>query len=147
MPITDFSYSGNPSASDLDALRFAIMDVDSADPQLSDAELNYLLTQKGSVQAAAIAACQRLITKYSRFVDSRFGPSSEANSQRVTMYKTTLAELRREAGTSCVPFAGGISKSSKDAYNADNDRVAPFFGRDKFSNPGLDQPISLEIDE
>lgn len=136
MPLTDFTYSGDPSTSDLDKVRFLIMDVDAADPQLRDNEINYLITAKGSVTAAAIAACERLIFKYSRHPDVTFGPSSVSGSQRVQMYKEALATLRRDVGLAVMPFAGGIGKASKDVYEGDSDRVAPTFRRATHSAPG-----------
>jgi hypothetical protein len=38
----NFSYSGDPADSDLDAIRFFCQDTDSADPLISDEEIEYL---------------------------------------------------------------------------------------------------------
>jgi hypothetical protein len=132
-----FTYT-NPSASDLGATRFLIGDTDANYPQLTDEEINYLLTAKGSVYAAAIAACDALIGKYSRDVDVRFGPSSESNSQRKDAYKLLKTQLKSAAISNGValPFSGGISIADKQTQEGDSDRVLPNFTKNQFDYPG-----------
>lgn len=69
-----WSYSGNPGASNLDEVRFLIQDTDTDDQLLSDAEINYLLTQWTfdsvvDAYSTAIAAVGILIAKASRAVE------------------------------------------------------------------------------
>lgn len=59
-----FTYSGDPSASDLDAVRFLISDTNSDDAELQDEEIYYLLTTWGQTYDAAIAACEVIAGKY-----------------------------------------------------------------------------------
>jgi hypothetical protein len=121
-----FSYSGNPGASDLDALRFLIGDTDSADAQLTDEELSYLLTQHDdSVRHAGLSACRRLIAKYSRCVDQRTGDIDVKYSQRVSQLRSLMVDIREGLVPSV--YAGGISKADIEAVQDDDDRQGPMF--------------------
>jgi len=59
-----FTYSGDPSASDLDAVRFLIGDTAENDAELQDEEILYLLTTWGGTYPAAIAACEVVSGRY-----------------------------------------------------------------------------------
>jgi hypothetical protein len=66
-----FTYSGDPSARGLDAVRFLINDTDSADPLMTDAEINWLLdATEQSVYQAAHDACYALAGKFARQADT-----------------------------------------------------------------------------
>lgn len=64
-----FTYSGNPSASDRDAVRFMIQDTDSTDALMQDAEIDWLLAQVTNVYQAAHDACYALAAKFARKAD------------------------------------------------------------------------------
>lgn len=132
------TYLSDPSLNDTAAVRFLVGDTDDDERQFSDEEIGWLLTQKGSVYGAAIAACDALIAKYARDVDVRFGPSSESNSQRVKAYQELKKELKRQSLTSgsALPYAGGISKGDKSIVEQNADRVKPSFTRSSFNHPG-----------
>jgi len=121
-----FSYSGDPGASDLDALRFLIGDTDSADEQLTDEELSYLLTEHDdSVRHAGLSACRRLIAKYSRYVDQRTGDIDIKYSQRLAHLRGVIADIRQGLVPSV--YAGGISKADIESVQEDDDRQGPVF--------------------
>lgn len=116
-----WTYGGDPAGSILDALRFLLGDTDEDDQQLSDEELNYLLTENDdSVTAAGLSACRRMIAKYSRYVDQKTGDIDTKYSQRLGHYRTLLAMIRE--GLIPTPYAGGISKSDMEAVQDDEDR-------------------------
>ena len=77
-----WSYSGDPSSSDRDALRFLIGDTDTSDQQLVNEELDYLLTEHGAVGPAGIAACRAMIGKYARLVDQSTGSIQHRQIER-----------------------------------------------------------------
>jgi hypothetical protein len=129
-----FSYSGDPSASPLDELRFWIGDTDSTDAQLSDQEVKYLLrSNNDSVTAAAIEACRRLISKYSRYVDQKTGDIDIKYSQKIGQLEATISHIR--AGMNPVPYAGGISQSDIETVQDDDDRQGPVFSLGMMDNP------------
>jgi hypothetical protein len=127
-----FSYDTSLATSK-DRVRFAIGDTDKDDPQFSNEEITALLTIYGSVTVTASAAARALSAKYSREADKWVGDLKILASQKARAYKD-LAESLESAATSAtgVPSAGGISVAQKQAYEADTDRVAPFFKRDMF---------------
>ena len=124
-----WSYSGDPSASDKDAVRFTIQDTDSSDQQMSDEEVNWLLTEYGSVRAAAIAAARTLAAKYARSVDKAVGDLRLSLSQKHAHYQSLVAQLEKSSAIIAIPWAGGISAADKQAYEDDSDRVRPKFGK------------------
>ena len=126
-----WSYSGNPSASTRDAVRFAIGDTLTADQQLTDEEIDYVLTFKSTVIGAAISCCDGLIARYSRLVTQGVGSISVSYSDRIRQYKELLARLRLR-GPAAIPFAGGTTVSGKDLANEDTDRDRPAFDLDSF---------------
>ena len=128
-----WSYSGDPSSSDRDALRFLVGDTDTSDQQLSNEELAYLLTEHGAVRPAGIAACRAMIGKYARLVDQSTGSIRISYSQRIKHYQFLLGEIRR--GRLVAPYAGGISVSDAETVNEDTDRAAPTFSVGMHDNP------------
>src|SRR5690606_25432890 len=137
-PAVTWTYSGDPSSTDRDAVRFLIGDTDTDDPQVSDEEIDYLLTSHGSVNAAALGAARAILARYSRLVDKSVGDLRLSYSQRVSGYKTLVASLQqRVAMAVATPFAGGLSKSQKESVEDDSDRVEPAFERDQFRPDGV----------
>ncbi len=124
-----FTYSGDPSSSTRDLVRFKIGDTDSASPILADAEVDYLLLNEGSTAQAILAAALEVLTRFARQVDKTVGPTQIAASQRHAQYKETVERLKREFRRGSVPFAGGISIDDKERRIDDDDRVRPAFTR------------------
>ena len=89
-----WSYSGNPTGSDKDQVRFLIGDTDETDQLLQDEEINFLLQAKGSAQSAAIHACSVIMATLAREVDYTIGPESVKASQRLENYKTIMQNLK-----------------------------------------------------
>ena len=125
------SYSGNPSASDLDYVRFLIGDTDTTSEQLSDDEINALVTMYGSAINAASYAADSLYAKYARKVNKKIGDLSIDYSDLAKHYKDLATTLRRQASIRlAAPYAGGISKTTKEANEVDTDLVKPSFTKD-----------------
>lgn len=77
-----FTYTSDPLNTPLDAVRFLIGDVDSSEPQLQDAEIEWLIelwSAKGSLYYPASMAAEAIAAKYSREV------TVSADSQSVGM--------------------------------------------------------------
>ena len=143
-----WTYGGDPSANSRDAVRFLIGDTDTADQQLTDAEIAYLVTAEGGVSAAAVAAVRALLAKFARLVDKSVGDLSVSYSQRRDQYQALLGELKtRHAMRSATPFAGGISLAQKDSVEDDSDRVPPAFERDQFRIAGTDDSPEENLSE
>lgn len=132
-----FSYSGDPSTSNKDEVRFLIQDTDAQDPLLQDEEINFLLNQNNDqTKIAAIKAAEVISSQFSRLADTTIGDFSIKHSQRAQTFMQLAEQLRDQAGKTRVkPFAGGISKSDKTAVEGDTDRVKPSFKKGKFDFP------------
>lgn len=136
-PVTlKFSYSGDPSKSDKDKVRFLIGDTDANAPLLGDPEITYLITEEGTPVRASIAAAVAISAKFSRLSDESVGDVSKSYSQRAEQYKKLADQLRqRQAEKSVCPYAGGISVADKQSVEGNTDRVDPAFYRDLHNNP------------
>ena len=122
-----FSYSGDPASSDKDAVRFLIQDTVASSKEFEDEEITYMLTTKGNVRSAAILALKTLASKYATAVDKAVGDLRLSLSQKYDHYVSLIKQFEGEAAMVALPFAGGISVSNKETYEADSDRVQPRF--------------------
>jgi hypothetical protein len=122
------SYSGDPSASDLDFVRFSIRDTSTSDELLEDNEINGLLTEHGSKYQAAAAAAEAVALGFAREADDiTMGKLRIDRSKRADMYFTLAKRLKLDARRRVAPWAGGISKTDKETRRDDSDRVKPSF--------------------
>lgn len=85
-----WTYSGNPSSSDRDAVRFLVADTVSTDPLITDEEIAYLLDVYSEAPTAAVGAARAIAAKFSREADQArsIGDLSlnESLSQKSTQY-------------------------------------------------------------
>jgi hypothetical protein len=123
-----WTYSGNPSSSDKDAIRYLIGDTDTNNQLLSDEEIAYELT-RSNVYGAAALSCNAIVAKLSRLVDTYLDRDIRANmSQAVKNYQALARNLEFKARLSiAAPFCGGVSVSDKESREQDTDRVSPYF--------------------
>lgn len=71
------TYSGDPSARKLDAVRFMSRDIDMTAPRLSDAEIEWLLDEHSQdAYDAAASACENAAGTYASYRDKTVGPLS-----------------------------------------------------------------------
>jgi hypothetical protein len=108
------SYSGDPSSSGLDAVRFWAQDTGNPG-LLSDNEIEYLIAFSGldpdltPVDIAALAA-DRIAAKYAGMVSINADGVSYSGDQLYQKYQALAKELRQSAktmqGWNAVPFAG-----------------------------------------
>lgn len=121
-----WSYSQDPSSTDLDAVRFLVQDVDSTRQLFQDAELTYLISQEHNIWMAAAAACDiqaaRQSSVRSKSVGdlslSYFGPEE---------WKRRGVLLRARGSAHQVISAGGITVADRDALEEDDSLLQPYF--------------------
>lgn len=121
-----WTYSGNPGASNQDAVRFRLGDTDSARPLLSDEEIAYLLASTSNVvlQAAATGARQ-LSAKFGRMPNvsiDGFTVDYGALARQFSELADTLDDEDKRSGEGVTGYAGGISIADMAAVSADTDR-------------------------
>jgi hypothetical protein len=130
-----FTYSGDPSTSTRNYVRFLLNDTDSTDALFSDEELNYVISEwSGDAYNAARECAEILIARFSRLADSSSKSVgdisvSESYSSKVTHYKE-LAEslIRRQMRKSPPrPFVNA------QALKSTNDRIVDDFNTDFYA--------------
>jgi len=139
-----FTYSGDPSASARDAVRFLLNDTVSPG-ELADAEINWLVSQNPNVYRAAATGARRLAAQANEGVASKtVGSFTLTYSERATKWLDLAAALENQAkkgvGSTIAPYSGGISKTDKELTADDEDFDKPWFYRDMFDNPGSETP-------
>ena len=122
-----WTYSGDPSNSDADQVRFLIGDTLTADQLLSDEEIAWALTQGSAYNAAAI--CSRAISaNFSRMADKAVDDLKINYSQKSKQYADLAINLEsKESHKALGVYGGGISVADKLSNELDTDRVSPSF--------------------
>lgn len=128
------TYSGDPTASALDEVRFLIGDTDMSNPLLSDHEIGYLTTNYAddNILAAAYAA-EAIASTFGRKSDMSIGKLKvSAGTQRESYDALAKSLFDRARATISL---GGLTISGKDALYEDDDAVQPSFRRGIHDNP------------
>jgi hypothetical protein len=134
-----WSYSGDPSTTSVDAVRFLIGDTDDTDPQLQNEEINWRINQEGTIKVAAYKCCLNLIAKYSRKADRSIGDLRMSFSQQAEAYRKLATDIMVDAAVMAQPYSGGISPTEKLNETLDPTTVQPTFKRGMM---GADGPTS-----
>ena len=137
-----WSYSGDPSASDKDAVRFLVGDTDPEDPLVQDAEIVYAISVGGSPEIAAAVTCESLAARFAREADVKQGSSSETASQRFSHYQDKANQLRLLATLDALPRFGGQYKSEKETFDSDTDAIQPNFRMGMADRPDASHRIN-----
>lgn len=137
-----WSYSGDPTTSSLDEMRFVLGDTtpnNGLDPNnelLQNEEISYALIKYSDFFTAAVVLCEAIIAKFTRMVDERTGDETVYASKKAEQYRQLAEDLRRKIGfNTLLPYAGGTSKSNNEKLNADIDLVKPLFDIGIDDNP------------
>jgi hypothetical protein len=88
-----WNYSGDPSASLRDTVRFLIGDTDPADPLISDEEIGYALTKFAKPELAGAIALRSLAAKWARIGTSAVGELSVDKRTSVQEFVARANEL------------------------------------------------------
>ena len=131
-----WSYSGNPADSSLDEVRFLIGDTDADDQQLSNEEINFLLTDNSSdVYGAAADAARSLMAKYARRADRTVGDLKVSYSQLQKSYAELYKKYSNRAITKKMNVvAGGVFKADREAQRQNESIQQPRFVQEQFRN-------------
>lgn len=136
-----WTYSGDPSSSNRDEVRFLVGDTDTTDQQVNDAEIAYAIAEEANNRLAAARIARTLAAKYARRADKKVGDLDIKWKQLSENYKQLAEDLTSDAAIySAMPFAGGLSVSGKEAVRDNSDRVDPSFRKGQHDNPSLTDP-------
>lgn len=131
-----WSYSGNPSSSERDAVRFLVGDTDTNDQLLSNEEIDYLVTLHGSVHRIASESARAIAAKFARLMNRSIGGLSADFSAKYRQYLELADNLLEKDEVSPVsPFISGFGRSAKEAVELDSDRESTFGRKGQHDNP------------
>lgn len=134
-----FSYSGDPSNSNLDETRFLLGDTDFDNQLFSDSEVLYAIGRRGNPTAAAATLARTAAAKFAALVDKAVGDLRLSYSQRQRQFIDVAARLETYESTGgAVPYAGGIKRVDVESNRSDQSLVDSFFIRKQFDHPGTD---------
>lgn len=124
-----WTYGGDPSANNTDAVRFLVGDTNTSDQLVTDGEISYALAEEGGVIRAAVAICRAIAAKFSRQADKTVGKLSISMSQKAKAYNDLADRLQQKSSVLVTPYAGGLSVSEKETVAGDSDAMQPIFLR------------------
>jgi len=114
-----WTYSGDPTASNKDAVRFEIGDTDTNDQLLTDEEIVYALSVESRIYGAAARCCEALARKFARQADFTLGPQHVAASQRSEAFARLGRDLKSRIASSAPPYMGGPEDVDGPAFKRD----------------------------
>jgi uncharacterized protein YycO len=138
-----FTYSGDPSTSTRNYVRFLLNDVTSTDALFSDEEITYVITEwSGDAYEAARELAEILIARFARLADSTSKSVgdisvSESYGSKITHYKELAQSLAQRKMRKSPPRPWAKS----DALKSTDDRTTSDFGTD-FVVGQMDNPNS-----
>jgi hypothetical protein len=122
-----WTYSGNPSASAKDAIRFSVGDTDTTDQLLSDEEIAYITTTFGSSFYGASQAALAIAAKFARLMSRNIGGLSADFAAKYQHYLELSDSIKNnEEMFPVAPYGSGWSKSQKETIRNNDDREETF---------------------
>lgn len=138
-----FTYSGDPTTSNRNKVRFLINDTTSTDALFSDEELDYLITEWGTnVYEICRAACEVLVSRFSRLADSTSKSVGDISvSESYTAKSKQYQDLANSFLNRKLRKAPPTMWANTDALKSTDDRTTSDFGTD-FVVGQMDNPNS-----
>lgn len=119
-----YNYSGDPTTSDLDNVRFLLRDTGPVPPneddtvstgwELSDQEIAYLLTEDDNVFMAAALGALQIATGYGIKANKRIGPLNINYKGQLETYTNLATALQKKANTYAKQSGAVMTQSSND---------------------------------
>ena len=92
-----FTYSGDPSKSQLDECRFLLGDTNEKSPIMQDEEINYIIAQYGKdITLLRYHLFLQAATIFARAIRRSLGPQSEDPTSRLEFFESQAAEYKRK---------------------------------------------------
>lgn len=140
-----WTYSGNPGASALDAVRFLVGDTDSTVQLVLDAEITWALSQQTQIYLAGAVVADSLARKFATRANITSGDTKVDYSQRATVYKQMAVTLRLEGRKrGATPFAGGQTITDKLSQEQDANRVPGAFKVNQDNNRLVSSTLDVQ---
>lgn len=122
-----YTYDGDPSKNDRDAVRWYVGDTDERRPMLDDREVDFALVANPNVLIAASVCAEALSGKFAREANVSVGGISKALGTVSESFRKHAETLRARACLSAgVSFPATI-RSEKEALELDTNLTSPEF--------------------
>lgn len=109
----DWTYSGDPSSSDLDRYRFTIGDNLKDEPVLQDKEIDFILLEYSSENERLYHLYEYAAHFFARRVSRKLGPQSEFTSDRQKHFEEKAIYYRHKMQSS---FGLSLPKASSTIF-------------------------------
>jgi hypothetical protein len=157
--VSTYSYGGDPSANDKDAVRSEIRDTNSSAWLLSDAEVDWYILDENQVAAGtptkitqaslyrpAARCCEVISRMFLAQADTQVGQLKVTSTKRAEQYLAMAKEFREKARGFQAPYVGGQSETEKASFESNSDAVLPAFTRTEWDNPWVGSQTGYGID-
>ena len=125
-----WTYSGDPTSSPKDQIRFELGDTVESDPLLQDEEINFCMARESAYYGQLARACEAVAMRFSREASTKVGALSLDLSARAQQWTDRAVVYRKRAVGSHAPYAGGMSQAEKESDRDNTDRTGPYFRKD-----------------
>ena len=125
-----WSYSGDPSTSNRDKVRFLVFDTDTNEQLLNNEEIDWVLSEQSNIYMASANCAEAIAAKFAKDITRSAVGLSASVGNRAQFYLELAEKLRAQVSTSnkhSEIFAGGLTISGKIALDDDSDAVQPAF--------------------
>ena len=137
-----FSYSGDPSRTPRDAVRFYVGDTNRDRPLLDDREVDFAVGLHDNPLLAAAVLAEHLMGKFAREADVTVGPVSKSFSTISDAFRKKAAQLRCEANKRAGVSFPATTVQGKENLELDTTLTQPSFRK------GLgDNPFAVQFDD
>lgn len=129
-----WTYSGDPGASDLDHVRFLVGDTLSSEPLLDDREVLHAISEKTNLHMAASMLADHLAARYSRKANFTVGPVSKSMGDLADKFRQLAKDLKKDATAAAVPSFPATKVADKETLDRDDTLTRPQFEIGMFDN-------------
>jgi len=135
-----YTYSGDPSTSPMDAVRFWLSDVGPTKWYKANEEINFVLGLDPNPFVAAAYIARSIAASLASNVNRRIGDLSINAGDAVKAWIALANDMDAKAllGVTAMPYAGGISHSDVEQVASNCDRVKPPFREKQFDHRAND---------
>jgi hypothetical protein len=129
-----FTWTGDPSASTIEKIRWEIHDIDSGTAKFQDAEIEYAYEIEGSILGAAARLCEVLQVRYSDASSRTMGPLRVDMSNMANLFANKAKDLRKKIMGKAQPYVGGYDVTKEETFEDDSNLIQPSFEKGMMDN-------------
>lgn len=133
-----WSYTGDPSTDDKDAVRFLIGDTVESEKLVEDEEIAWAVTEWSDVYLAAASIADSVATQYAVEGSVSADGMSFSGTDVGKSFAARATQLRKMSGwrrQASEPYVGGISWAERVKSDQDTDLIQPHFRSHQHDHP------------